>query len=234
MINPGNVNIQMITTVARRLGSLREKVVFVGGCATGLFITDPAMPEVRVTKDVDVIIDIATRMEYSRLETDLRSKGFRNDISEDAPLCRWVVDGIKVDVMPTKKDILGFSNHWYLPAIENANDVQLNNELAIKLVTSPYFLATKIEAFKGRGKGDYIASHDMEDIITVLDGRREIVDEIKNSCDELKTFLSTTFRIFLADENFLDAIPGQLLPDYANQARLPRLLKILEDIANMY
>ena len=81
MINTRDVNIQMITTVARRLGNLREKVVFVGGCATGLFITDPAMPEVRVTKDVDVIIDIATRMEYSRLEADLRSKGFKNDIS---------------------------------------------------------------------------------------------------------------------------------------------------------
>ena len=63
MINTRDVNIQMITTVARRLGNLREKVVFVGGCATGLFITDTAMPEVRVTKDVDVIIDIATRME---------------------------------------------------------------------------------------------------------------------------------------------------------------------------
>jgi predicted nucleotidyltransferase len=191
------------------------------------------MPEVRVTKDVDVIIDIATRMEYSRLETDLRSKGFRNDISEDAPLCRWLVNGIKVDVMPTQEDILGFSNHWYLPAIENANYVQLEKEIVIKLVTPPYFLATKIEAFKGRGKGDYMASHDMEDIITVLDGRREIVDEIKSSSGELKTFLSRTFRIFLADENFLDAIPGQLLPDHANQSRLPRLLKILEEIANM-
>jgi hypothetical protein len=74
MINTRDVNIQMITTVAKRLGNLREKVVFVGGCATGLFITDPAMPEVRVTKDVDVIIDITTRMEYSRLEADLRSK----------------------------------------------------------------------------------------------------------------------------------------------------------------
>lgn len=233
MINTRDVNIQMITTVARRLGNLREKVVFVGGCATGLFITDPAMPEVRVTKDVDVIIDIATRMEYSRLEADLRSKGFKNDISEDAPLCRWLVDGIKVDVMPTKEDILGFSNHWYLPAIENANYVQLEKELAIKLVTPPYFLATKIEAFKGRGGGDYMASHDMEDIITVLDGRREIVDEIKSSSDELKTFLARTFRIFLTDENFLDAIPGQLLPDQANQARVPRLLKILEEIANI-
>jgi len=233
MINTKDVNIQMITTVARRLGNLRDTVVFVGGCATGLFITDPAMPEVRVTNDVDVIIDIATRIEYSRLETDLRSKGFRNDISEDAPLCRWIVNGIKVDVMPTQEDILGFSNHWYLPAIENANYVQLEKELTIKLVTPPYFLATKIEAFKGRGGGDYMASHDMEDIITVLDGRREIIDEIKSSSDELKNFLSGTFRIFLADENFLDAIPGHLLPDYANQARLPRLLKILEEIANM-
>jgi predicted nucleotidyltransferase len=233
MINTRDVNIQMITTVARRLGNLREKVVFVGGCATGLFITDPAMPEVRMTKDVDVIIDITTRMEYLKLEADLRNKGFRNDISEDAPLCRWLVNGIKVDVMPTQEDILGFSNHWYLPAIENANYVQLEKELTIKLVTPPYFLATKIEAFKGRGKGDYMASHDMEDIITVLDGRREIVDEIKSSSDELKTFLSRTFRIFLTDENFLDAIPGQLLPDHANQARLPRLLNVLEEIANM-
>jgi hypothetical protein len=151
---------------------------------------------------VDVIIDIATRMEYSKLEADLRSKGFRNDISEDAPLCRWLVNGIKVDVMPTQEDILGFSNHWYLPAIENANYVQLEKELTIKLVTPPYFLATKIEAFKGRGEGDYMASHDMEDIITILDGRREIVDEIKSSSDELKTFLSKTFRIFLADEKY--------------------------------
>jgi len=196
MINTRDVNIQMITTVARRLGNLREKVVFVGGCATGLFITDPAMPEVRVTKDVDVIIDIATRMEYYRLEEDLRSKGFRNDMSEDAPSCRWLVDGIK-------------------------------------LVAPPYCLATKIEAFAGRGKGDYMASHDMEDIITVLDGRREIVHEIKSSSVELKNFLSTTFRMFLADENFLDAIPRHLLPDRASQARLPRLIKLLEEIANM-
>ena len=146
MTNTKDVNVQMITTVARRFGNLREKVVFVGGCATGLFITDPAMPEVRVTKDVDVIIDIASRMEYYRLEEDLRSKGFKNDMSEDAPSCRWMVNDIKVDVMPTQEDILGFSNRWYLPAIETANYVEIEKELAIKLVTPPYFLATKIEA----------------------------------------------------------------------------------------
>jgi predicted nucleotidyltransferase len=191
------------------------------------------MPEIRVTKDVDVIIDIASRVEYYNLEAELRNKGFRSDMSEDAPLCRWLVDGIKVDVMPTQEDILGFSNRWYLPAIENASYVELEKKLTIKLVTPPYFLATKIEAFEGRSKGDYLASHDMEDIITILDGRREIVDEIKSSSDELKTFLAAKFQLFLADQNFLDAIPGHLLPDSASQARLPRLIRLLEAIANI-
>ena len=64
MINNKDINIQMIISVAKRLGALRNKVVFVGGCATGLFITDPAMPEVRATQDVDVIVEIASRVEY--------------------------------------------------------------------------------------------------------------------------------------------------------------------------
>jgi hypothetical protein len=90
MIATRDANIRMITAVARRLGNLREKVVLVGGCTIGLFITDPAMPEIRVTKDVDVIIDIASRVEYYNLEAELRNKGFRSDMSEDVPLAgRW-------------------------------------------------------------------------------------------------------------------------------------------------
>ena len=49
MINSKDMNIRMLIQVAKRLGDLRDKVVFVGGCATGLFITDSAMPEVRIT-----------------------------------------------------------------------------------------------------------------------------------------------------------------------------------------
>ncbi|PIV04929.1 MAG: hypothetical protein COS57_08025, partial [Syntrophobacterales bacterium CG03_land_8_20_14_0_80_58_14] len=184
MINNKDINIRMIIHVAKRLGNLRDKVVFVGGCATGLFITDPAMPEVRATQDVDVIVEVTSRMEYYRLEEELRSRGFKQDLSENAPICRWLVDVIKVDIMPTQEEILGFSNRWYLPAIKNADHIKLENELTIKLVSPPYFLATKIDAFKGRGGGDYMASHDMEDIITILDGRPEIVSEIRSSSDD--------------------------------------------------
>lgn len=233
MINNKDINIRMIIHVAKRLGDLRDKVVFVGGCATGMFITDPTMPEIRATQDVDVIVEVTSRMEYYRLEEELRSRGFKQDMSENAPICRWLVDLIKVDIMPTQDDILGFSNRWYLPAIKHAERIELENDLTIRLVSPPYFLATKIEAFNGRGGGDYMASHDMEDIITIMDGRPEIISEIRSALDDLKDFLSRTFRIFLVNDEFIDSIPGHLSPDRASQARLPLLIKRLEKIAEM-
>jgi hypothetical protein len=84
MIRPGDRNIRMVIHVARHLGDLREKVVFLGGCATGLLITDPAMPEVRITNDVDVIVEITSRLEYYRLEEELRKRGFHEDMNNNA------------------------------------------------------------------------------------------------------------------------------------------------------
>jgi hypothetical protein len=45
------------------------------------------------------------------------------------------------------------------------------------MITAPYFLACKLAAFRSRGEGDYLMSHDMEDIVAVLDGRPEVVWE---------------------------------------------------------
>lgn len=231
MINRRDVNLGMIRHVAQRLGDLRDRVVFVGGCATGLLLTDPAMPDVRVTQDVDVIVEIASRRAYYKLEKELRGKGFKQDMGEGAPVCRWLIDQIKVDVMPTQSDILGFTNRWYLPAIRHSISVELEDAVTIRLVAPPYFLATKIEAFRGRGGGDFMASHDMEDMITVLDGRPEIVSEIRASEDDLKRFLSASFREFLSKVEFLEAMPGHLPPDRASQARLSYVMGRLKEIA---
>jgi len=230
MINRRDVNLGMIRHVAQRLGDLRDRVVFVGGCATGLFLTDPAMPDVRVTQDVDVIVEICSRRAYYRLEKELRGKGFKQDMGEGAPVCRWRIDQIKMDVMPTQSDILGFTNRWYLPAIKHSISVELEDAVTIRLVAPAYFLATKIEAVQGRGGGDYMASHDLEDIITVMDGRPEIVSEISASSNDLKSFLSVAFREYLSKDEFLESIPGHLPPDRASQARLPHVMKRLEEI----
>jgi predicted nucleotidyltransferase len=226
-------NLAMIRHVAARLGHLRERVVFLGGAATALLITDEAAPDVRVTVDVDVIVEIASRGDYYRLAESLRAAGFSEDTREGAPVCRWLVEGIAVDVMPTDAEILGFSNQWYQQALENSVVRSISEDMAIRLVTAPYFLATKIDAFHNRGADDYIASHDMEDIITLLDGRPEIVDELRNAPEDVKAFLSRKFGEFLNNRSFLDALPGHLLPDLASQKRVPLLMERIRAIGNL-
>ena len=48
----------------------------------------------------------------------------------------------------------------------------------IKVVTAPFFVALKLEAFEDRGKGDFIMSTDFEDVICLFNGRQSVVDEI--------------------------------------------------------
>jgi len=75
-------------------------------------------------------------------------------------------------------------------------------------VTAPYFLATKIEAFKGRGRGDFLASHDLEDLIFVIDGRPTIVEEVQTETPLLREYLHTELEGLLTAPEFLDALPG--------------------------
>ncbi|MEN6439985.1 MAG: hypothetical protein ABFD97_15520 [Syntrophobacter sp.] len=224
--------LEMVKIVARGLGDLKDKVVFLGGVATSLLITDPALPHVRTTFDVDVIVEVVSRMEYYRLEDSLRERGFTQRIDSDNPVCRWSFHEVIVDVMPTDEKILGFANRWHAPAIQNAEVVSLDENLDIRLVTAPLFLATKIEAFAGRGRGDFLISHDIEDIITIINGRKEIAGEVAGSSRELLAFLSETFAAFLANDDFLESIPGHLLPDPGNQARYAIVLDRIKQIAN--
>lgn len=221
----------MVERVAAALGTLRERVVFVGGCATGLMLTDPAAAAIRTTLDVDLVVETADRAAYRGLEKDLVRRGFRHDTSPQAPICRWTLDDLVVDVMPTDPSLLGFSNRWYPEALRTAHRRTLPSGLPILLVDPPCFLATKLEAFYGRGEGDFIASHDLEDVVTLVDGRSEIVDEAAGTASALRAYLREEVGKLLDDESFRRALPGHLGPDAASQARLPLLKRRLRLIA---
>jgi hypothetical protein len=229
-------NLAMVRRVAERLGELRDQVVFLGGAATALLITDSAVPDVRATIDVDLIVETASRGDYYRFAEALRSQGFTEHQGEDAPVCRWRVDGITVDVMPTSAEVLGFSNRWYSRAMQTATAMRIADSLTIRVVTAPYFIATKLDAFWSRGKGDFMASHDLEDIITLLDGRPEIIEEVAVADSEVHRLLSETFEKFLSDGRFLEALPGHLLLDQASQQRVTVLkgrMRRIADFGNM-
>lgn len=228
-----NRNLELLTHVARLLRPVLDELVFVGGCTTALLITDEAAGEVRPTYDVDAIAEITSYVEYATFSERLRQLSFAEDQSEGAPICRWAHGEIRLDVMPTDEKILGFSNRWYKPAMEKAQTVQLENDLTVRVVTAPFFLGTKLEAFKGRGKNDYFASHDLEDIIAVIDGRPSLLDEIRQAPTELRAYIAEETRKMISNREFMDGLPGYLLPDPASQARLGPLLKILESIVGL-
>jgi predicted nucleotidyltransferase len=226
-----NPNLRILEMVVEHLGPLADDMAFMGGCATGLLLTDVAAPPIRVTQDVDVITEVASLGDYQRLSGQLRKRGFKEDQSPDAPICRWVAADVVLDVMPTRPEILGFGNEWYQPALDAAVAVALPSGKNIRMVTAPYFLATKLAAFDSRGKGDYVMSHDMEDIVAVLDGRPEIVNEVKRADEALRKHLMTRFAVLLRDTDFVAALPGHLPGDAASQARAPLVMERITEIA---
>lgn len=65
---------------------------------------------------------------------------------QDQIICRWEIDHIPVDIMPTDPMLLGFSNKWYPEAVKAAEKYFLEDDLDILLITAPFLLTTKIEA----------------------------------------------------------------------------------------
>ncbi|MBL4795433.1 MAG: nucleotidyl transferase AbiEii/AbiGii toxin family protein [Pseudomonadales bacterium] len=226
-------NTLMLETVCQYLEPLLHRFVLVGGCATALLINDEAAPEVRPTLDVDLIVDVISWADYHSVESALQNIGFKQSQDEQGVICRWKIDSIIVDVMPTDEKILGFGNPWYKSAIEEPLSSKLSNGLVVKHVTAPYFIATKIEAFNGRGNGDFMVSHDLEDIVSVVDGRNNITFEIANCENKLKLFIVTEISQWLQSESFEDALPALLPPDNASQARLGRLNEKFRLIAEL-
>jgi hypothetical protein len=208
---------------------LLPEIVFVGGCTTALLITDPAATAVRVTDDVDVIVRIASYSEYARFSKRLRTLGFSEDSTEGGPICRWLCDQMKLDVMPTAEKILGFSSRWYTPALRNAAVISINR-LELRIATVPYFVGMKLEAFRRRGKGDFYSSSDLEDIVTVIDGRPSLVEEIGKSPSTLRNYIGKEIGRLLDDPEFVNALPGHLAGDEISQARIPRVLHALNSI----
>lgn len=223
-------NRALFESVVRLLTPILDEVVFVGGSTTGLLLTDPAAAGIRPTKDVDTIVNATSYAQYEALSKRLKALGLVEDTTEGAPLCRWRYHDIVIDVMPIDEKVLGFTNRWYQSAVESADTMTVADR-SIRIVKPAYFVATKLEAFHGRGADNLTLSHDLEDIVAVIDGRAEIVDEIANANADVRAYIVLEVRGLMSDADFREAIPGFLLPDSASQSRRALLEERLVAIA---
>lgn len=230
-MNPHDPNVAKVELIAQALGGLREQVVFVGGCAVGLLLTDPAAAPPRVTYDVDLVAEVAALRGYHRLEREFSRLGFERDMAADAPICRWRYQRLEVDLMPTDPAVLGFANRWYPLAVAGAERVRLPSGTAIRLIGAAAFMATKFEAFADRGRNDLLGSHDAEDIINLVDGRPELVADAASAPPELRRYLAERCAALLARPDVADTLAGMIVPDEALAERLQTVLQRLTLLA---
>lgn len=223
-----HTNIVRLRAVSSALGEWKNKVIFVGGATVSLYASRPLAVSIRPTDDVDVVVELVSLGEFYNMQEHLLKLGFKNDM-ESPIISRFLYQGLKVDFMPTDPSILGFSNRWYPDGVKTAVEYELNDGSRIKIFTSPYFIASKLEAFKTRGKGDLYGSHDLEDIIFVLDHRDSIEEELMNADEKIKSYLKQEFGSLLRNKSFEEALLGHV--EQSDQVqRKDRIITILKGI----
>jgi predicted nucleotidyltransferase len=198
-------NRETLVRTADALGQLIDEFVFVGGSVAGLLITSPGNKP-RPTEDVDVIVKAATRRDYEQMTNRMQAIGFKPD--QNGPICRYIKDGLMIDIMPLDETILGFTNPWYRTAMTEFEHIKLSDATSIRVVTAPVFMATKLEAFHNRGEHDPFLSHDLEDILVLLEGRRELLDDIMVTPLNVREYLGREFSDLRNQSYFDDVLAG--------------------------
>lgn len=218
----------MVNICARGLKDKLEEVVFVGGSVMELYINDPAVNKPRATVDVDVVVEIVTRVKYNFFENELRNLGFVNDI--DGHIGRFSFEGVQIDVIATNPDVAGFTNIWYEKGYKSNFKVDLG-VYKIKIFPLEYYIASKFEAYKSRGTGSPISSHDLEDIIYLFDGIEAIEECLKNSEKVVKEYLRKEIETLLLIPNIKEIVTGHL--GFGSfEDRTNRILSIFKDLTS--
>lgn len=203
-------NLARIKVVCQALSGLEQDFVFVGGAVVSLYATNPELAsEVRPTMDVDVLLELISYYGYAELDERLRGFGFVNDTDSDV-ICRYIIRGVIVDVMPTDPAAIGFSNRWYAEGFETPIAYWLDEVTPIKIFSLPYFIASKWEAFKSRGNNDLRSSKDFEDIVYILQNADDFEQQIQGASEHLFDYLKSELSGIIYSDEFTEGLYANL------------------------
>lgn len=222
-------NLNQLGRVVKALGHMKDKVVFIGGSVIGLLISDEAAPDVRTTNDVDLIVE-AIGLRHSDIEAEFRNLGFTHDISVDAHIARFLLDDLKVDILPIDGTDFGMNTDWHQLAVSTAQTLAIDGQ-TIRVISAPLLICTKLAAFHDRGRDDLKTSKDFEDILSIVDGREELLAEIIATDNSAKRYLTKQFAALLDNVNLPEAILWQLESD--QQEREDIILSRMKAIASI-
>lgn len=104
-------------------------------------------------------------------------------------------------------------------------------EIIIKILPLPYFLASKMEAFFDRGIKDLYGSHDFEDILYIFNYTSKLEEQIVSADEEVMKYLRDCTQNILNNDKILAVIPGHLYYETADE-RFEIIKGKIETIAN--
>jgi len=225
-------NTAMLHCVAKKLGPLRSKVVFMGTTILPFLMTNNTIWNQRQSKDVDFIVYFSSKNDIYEFEDALWEQGFKRGTI--GPIYHWITEGIGVDVVPADPDVIGFNNQWSLEAVQYAQQANIGEDLVINMINSPYFLGVKFSAFDKRGKNNYMRSYDVADIVRVVYEDDDLIKKIQaNASSNLRQFLCYQFNNLLKNNNIKEVIMNHLSEAYRTEAGVNKVLGRIENITEI-
>lgn len=224
------INLALVAQVAKGLKELNKKMVFIGGAVISLYTDDPAAEEIRPTSDIDMTINLANYTEWAQMQERLSELKFYPD-PQGQSICSYKFQDISIDIMPADDSSIGVSNIWYKPGFKYLQQVELEDGTIINILPSPYFLATKLEAFKDRGQNNFYGSHDFEDIIYLIDNRTTIVEEILAADEDIREYIKTELSTIKNHKQAEEILAMHIHP-LIREERFKMLMEKIEMITN--
>jgi predicted nucleotidyltransferase len=222
-----------MAAIVAALGDWGQRIVFIGGAVAPLLQTDPPLPRVRPTDDVDAIAATLSYPDYGKLEQALRDAGFKHGgvTGHATHAHRWYTpDGTKFDLVPYGDHLGASGNQWDEIAARDAVSTIIDG-VEVRHVSATGFLVLKWAAYVDRGASNPIGSEDIEDILGVLASRPTILGEITAASAQVRTYLRDCATALIAHPDFADALDAHLSPALNRAAVVASVRTTLKTIA---
>lgn len=205
-----NVHASNVALVARALGSLNDRVVFVGGAVAALYVDEVFDGDLRPTYDVDLTVEITSMAELESFRLALEERGFKQSMF-DSVTCRFRCGDLLVDVMGTSEIGWAPSNRWFAQGFGERQLKHIDDQ-DVFVLPLHYYVASKFDAYLSRGNDSPRTSHDIEDMVWLFDQLDDgLIELMKDAPADVRDFLKPFFEAVDSDhkwsEGFLVHLP---------------------------
>lgn len=220
----------LLEQAAEGFGDLLSRTVFTGGLTLDLYATVPAAPEPRPGDAVRCVLAAKTRMDLLQWEQELLRRGFTRERSTPLLDTPWRFQDVRLDLLPSNPELMPGQRRWFEEGVFHARSFQLDGRFRIRILSSPYLIADKLEGLRQHGPGSLRLNEDFEDLVYLFAYRPELSDELAGAFFEVRNFLRQELAVLLRQPDLDEAVFMALDQD-ADMEAVDRVLARMRSVA---